>query len=190
MFMRINANKIRGVVLVAMILAVLAVLQIFSVEVMADPRATSIPATAKSAFAAQTMIPSSVQRIFNNACLDCHSYQTRWPWYSRIPPASWLVKRDVTLGRHAMNLSEWEAQTGNRAGRIAGFLTAACADVQSGRMPPRQYRLIHHEANLSAADKAAFCVWTAGESRNVLKASQNGSLNLAQLKTKSPTNQK
>jgi len=188
MFMQINANRIRVAVLAATILAVLAGLQIFSVEVRADPRATSIPATATSAFAAQTMIPSSVQRIFNNACLDCHSNQTHWPWYSRIPPASWLVKRDVDQGRHAMNLSEWEAQTGNRAGRIAGLLTAACADVQSGRMPPRQYRLIHQEANLSAADKAAFCVWTAGESRSVLKASQNGSPKVAQLKTKSPTN--
>jgi hypothetical protein len=156
----------------------------------ANPRRTSIPATGTLAFGARIIIPASIQLIFQNACLDCHSNQTRWPWYSRVPPASWLVERDVDQGRRAMNLSEWEARTGNRAGRIVGFLTAACADVQSRRMPPLQYRLVHHEANLNAADKAAFCAWAAGESRRVLKVGQYGGSELAYLKTNTPTNPK
>jgi hypothetical protein len=182
-------KKILCTLLATAVLIVLAGSQILSVDMRANTDVTSTPAIGISAFGSQATIPASVQLIFQNACLDCHSNQTRWPWYSRIPPASWLVERDVDHGRRAMNLSEWKTQTGNRAVRIAGFLTAACADVQSGRMPPPQYRLIHHEANLSTADKAAFCVWTTGESRRVLNVGQNGSPRLAQLKTNSPTNQ-
>jgi hypothetical protein len=126
-------------------------------------------------------IPSSVQHTLRKACQDCHSNETRWPWYSRVAPASWLVKRDVEHGRRAMNFSEWSQQTGNRAGRVAGLLTAACADVQSGRMPMPQYRLIHREANLSSAEKADFCAWTAAESRNVLNASRKAATSLSQL---------
>jgi hypothetical protein len=32
------------------------------------------------------------------ACFDCHSNQTRWPWYSHVAPISWLVQHDVEEG--------------------------------------------------------------------------------------------
>ncbi|MCX7782465.1 MAG: heme-binding domain-containing protein, partial [Meiothermus sp.] len=45
--------------------------------------------------------------LFVRACADCHSNQTRWPWYSHIAPVSWLVQRDVEEGRSKLNLSLW-----------------------------------------------------------------------------------
>ena len=80
------------------------------------------------------------------ACFDCHSNETKWPWYSNIAPMSWLVQRDVDEGRKHMNLSEWT--------QGQGF--AAAAMVEADEMPPFQYLLAHPEARLSDADKAAF----------------------------------
>lgn len=80
------------------------------------------------------------------ACFDCHSNETHWPWYSNIAPMSWLVQRDVDEGRKHLNFSTWTAGQGAQA----PFM------VESGKMPPFQYLLAHPEANLSAADKAAF----------------------------------
>jgi hypothetical protein len=181
MTIRKTGKRVSRRVLAATGLAALAGLQMFSGDASVQAHATS---------QAQLVIPASIQPIFSKACLDCHSNETRWPWYSRIAPASWLVKRDVDRGRHAMNLSDWVAQTGNRAGRIAGLLTAACSDVQSDRMPLPQYRLIHREANLSVVEKAAFCAWTANESRRVLNASRNSEPKLTRLQIDSPINQK
>jgi Haem-binding domain len=31
--------------------------------------------------------------LFQRSCQNCHSENTRWPWYSRIPPASWMIAR-------------------------------------------------------------------------------------------------
>ena len=80
------------------------------------------------------------------ACFDCHSNETKWPWYSNIEPMSWLVQRDVDEGRKRLNFSTWTEGQGAQA----PFM------VESGKMPPFQYLLAHPEANLSDADKSAF----------------------------------
>jgi hypothetical protein len=80
------------------------------------------------------------------ACFDCHSNQTVWPWYSNIAPMSWLIQRDVDEGRDHLNFSAWHGGEGDES----------ASTVSSGQMPPFQYLIAHPEANLSAADKAAF----------------------------------
>ena len=79
------------------------------------------------------------------ACYDCHSNQTRWPWYSNIAPASWLIQRDVDQGRRVLNFSEW-----NRRQEEAAESAEAIA---GGEMPPRQYLPLHPEARLAAAER-------------------------------------
>src|ERR1700721_1321203 len=54
-------------------------------------------------------IPSNVRTILDEKCADCHSMQTRSPFYGRLAPASWLMERDINRGREAMNLSHWDS---------------------------------------------------------------------------------
>lgn len=79
------------------------------------------------------------------ACFDCHSNQTRWPWYSHLAPFSWVVQRNVNVARTVLNFSDW-----NRSYDLA---PQAPANVLLGEMPPRTYRLVHPEAQLSDAEK-------------------------------------
>jgi hypothetical protein len=58
--------------------------------------------------------------LVRRACMDCHSNETRWPWYSHIAPGSWLIYYDVVRGRRGLNLSEYVAgRTESRENRPA-----------------------------------------------------------------------
>lgn len=88
---------------------------------------------------------AQTQAIAEKACYDCHSNQTVWPWYSNVAPVSWLVLRDVQEGRLNLNFSDWSNYQ-----LMAGD---AAAVVQSGKMPPAQYLIIHSDARLTDAEK-------------------------------------
>ena len=51
----------------------------------------------------ELMVPDHVRPIISRACLDCHTNQTKWPWYSRLPLLSLLIERDVKKGREHLN---------------------------------------------------------------------------------------
>lgn len=85
----------------------------------------------------------ATRMLAKRACFNCHSYETTWPWYSRLAPASWLIYHDVQQGRRKVNFSNWQEVTGAQFKR----------EISSGEMPPIQYRLAHPEARLTAAEK-------------------------------------
>jgi len=97
--------------------------------------------------------------LFAQACGACHSNLTTWPWYSHVAPVSWLVQHDVDDGRAAFDVSAWNQQRQPDAGEVA-------EKVRSGEMPPLQYRLIHSEARLSSAEKAALAAGLERTFRN------------------------
>jgi hypothetical protein len=80
--------------------------------------------------------------LFRDACADCHTHETRWPWYAQVAPMSWLVQRDVDLGRDEWNLSV-----------EVDDLDDAAEEVEEGGMPPRAYQLAHPGARLSADER-------------------------------------
>jgi cytochrome c551/c552 len=88
----------------------------------------------------------ATRSLAQQACFDCHSNETVWPWYSNVAPVSWLVWFDVQEGRSKMNFSEWEQGGSQYASEIVEIL-------QEGEMPPFQYLIMHPEARLSDADK-------------------------------------
>ena len=100
--------------------------------------------------------PPPVAAAFERSCRDCHSYQTRWPWYSRVAPISWVVAEDVKDGRRNLNFSEWAAYDQSRA---AAKLQDICDEVTSGDMPDFKYTLIHRQAVLSPQEVSAICDW-------------------------------
>lgn len=89
------------------------------------------------------------RQIVAASCADCHSNLTRWPWYTNVAPASWLVQHDVEEGRSKMNLSEWD--------KPQPALDEVIRQVKpGGEMPPWKYTVMpnHADARLSDADRA------------------------------------
>ena len=92
------------------------------------------------------------------ACFDCHSNQTIWPWYDRIPPASWLAVFDTLRGRRSLNFSTWGVtQQGFLGGEGEGGggegLGGVARVTQNGSMPPSNYLLLHPDARLGTAQQ-------------------------------------
>jgi Haem-binding domain len=104
-----------------------------------------------------TSVPSPVMSMLRRACFDCHSNETRWPWYAQLPIASHLIERDVKNGRGQLNWSHWaEYNPFDRA----GMLDKVCELSSMKSMPPWPYRMLHPDARLSVIDVEALCEWT------------------------------
>jgi Haem-binding domain len=142
----------------------LAVIQFLPVKRLRNPAV--IPS---HTIEASLNVPAPVETILRNACKDCHSHETRSPWYAKVAPFSWMVAGDVERARRAMDLSEWSEKAGARSGIAVGTLMAACAGVEAQRMPPAGYRLMHPEARLTAAQVDTLCGWVTAEARLLRK---------------------
>jgi Haem-binding domain len=104
-----------------------------------------------------TKAPREVAQIFDRSCRDCHSNDTRWPWYSNVAPASWLLAYDVNHGRDHFNSSEWTSIDPDDQDKLLG---GVCSLTKRGRMPQWQYVLLHRDAKLAPGDVATLCTWS------------------------------
>ena len=100
--------------------------------------------------------PENVIQILRTSCYDCHSNEVKWPWYSNIAPASWLVAYDVNEAREHMNFSEWQSYS---AEDKADDIEEIWEEVQEGEMPLWYYLILHSEAELSENDKVILKDW-------------------------------
>lgn len=100
--------------------------------------------------------PAEVARILQRSCRDCHSNETRWPWYSNIAPVSWTLIDDVNEGRDHFNYSEWLTYTEDDQDKLLGSI---CSLTKKGRMPLPSYLWIHRDAKLSPSEVATLCTW-------------------------------
>ena len=103
--------------------------------------------------------PAEVRRVLVRSCADCHSNQTRWPWYSWLAPASWLIGSDVQGARRKMNFSEWATYSPDRRSHEREEI---CNEVIDKEMPKKQFSWFHPEAKLTDSEIEAICTWTNG----------------------------
>jgi hypothetical protein len=103
--------------------------------------------------------PPQVEVILRRACYDCHSNETRWPWYARVAPASWLVIRDVNHARQRLNFSTWDKYNDDPETLITKLRHIDKAN-QSADMPPWYYLSAHSDAHLTDSDRKVLEQWT------------------------------
>ncbi len=109
--------------------------------------------------------PTTVSHIVE-ACGDCHSTATRWPWYSRVAPMSWLIAKDVADGRKFLNFSAWKAYGSAGQGQL---LQLAAERIKDGSMPPRRYSLLHADAEWKTKTRAMVVDALLAESARLAK---------------------
>jgi hypothetical protein len=139
---------------------VLAILAPFS---LTPPRVNPVVDSSRT-LEANLPVPTDIAATVRRACFSCHSNETKWPWYSRLPVAGARIAQDVDDGRRVMNFSNWPA----RPAAASTFLEVSCAALQAGVMPKSPYTLIHPEARLSEEEKDRFCQWAHIESRDLV----------------------
>ena len=103
--------------------------------------------------------PDTVLAILKNSCYDCHSNNTRYPWYNNIQPVAWWLHSHISDGKRALNFDEFGSYTLKRQ---LNKLKAIREEVTGGGMPLSSYLIIHTDAKLSDAEKKLIGDWTLG----------------------------
>lgn len=115
-------------------------------------------------------VPANINAILKNACLDCHSNQTKYLWYHKIAPVSWMINKHIVEGKDELNLSDWGKM--DIYDKI-GTLEEICQEVERKKMPLETYVKMHKKAKLSDEQKAELCIWTEKLSLELIVAVNN-----------------
>ena len=107
-------------------------------------------------------LPNDVDHVLAVACYDCHSNNTRYPWYNNIQPIAWWLSNHVTDGKRHLNFSEFT----NRPIAIQNHkLEETVEMVEKKEMPIESYTYLglHSEANLSDEQRDLIVNWAKGQ---------------------------
>ena len=91
-----------------------------------------------------------VLSVLKTSCYDCHSHETKYPWYHNVAPLSWMMSSNIDAGRQALDFSNWEnIDTEVRLER----LKRAKKLVNNEMMPKSEYLMMHKNAVLDKEKK-------------------------------------
>ena len=101
-------------------------------------------------------VPDSVKVILKNACYDCHSNNTVYPWYSHVQPIGWFLTKHITQGKDELNFSEFGSySTRKQLSKLEEIEDVINDDI----MPLPSYKLMHKDAQLTNDEKALIINW-------------------------------
>ena len=132
------------------VLALLLISQFFPID------KTNPPAPESSDFLAIHNAPGEVSLLVKNACYDCHSNQSEYPWYTNISPISFWIRGHIRGARQRINFSEWNRLD---ASRLTYEIQECIEAIEDGRMPAKSFVLMHPEAKLSSVEKQRLVTW-------------------------------
>ncbi len=99
----------------------------------------------------------TVQPIFVNKCMDCHSTQTKYPWYYKLPGIRQFIDRDIIKGREHLDMTQGFPFKSHASPEED--LVAIRNSIQDGSMPPFAYRIFHPGTTLSDVEKQEVYDW-------------------------------
>lgn len=140
-------------------IGIILVVAFIGIQFYRPARTNPISDERQSLFAGAS-VPADVQAILQRSCNDCHSNQTKWPWYSHIAPVSWFLVDHVNDGRAELSFSDWGTYPPKKAGHK---LEEICELVEKGEMPLESYLIMHRDAALTEGDKQVICNWAKQE---------------------------
>ncbi|HUM96459.1 MAG TPA: heme-binding domain-containing protein [Chitinophagaceae bacterium] len=101
-------------------------------------------------------VPDNVKAIMAKACNDCHSNNTRYPWYSKIQPIDWWLNKHVVEGKREINYDEFT----NRSLRFQYHKMEETIEmIKDGKMPLNSYTWTHKDAKLTKEEKSNITNW-------------------------------
>lgn len=101
-------------------------------------------------------VSDEVKQIIETSCLDCHSNNTIYPWYSSLQPLGWWIQHHVNEGKDELNFSEFATY---KVKRQLHKLEEVIEMTEKHEMPLPSYTLIHKNAELSAQQQQALVDW-------------------------------
>jgi len=100
--------------------------------------------------------PAAIESAIRESCYDCHSDNTRYPWYDTIQPVAWWVHKHIEEGRNHLNFSDFGRYSTKQAARK---LSESYDEIDDDAMPLLSYRLLHPRSRLSPELKKQIMAW-------------------------------
>lgn len=135
---------------------VLILLVVFLIAQFFGPEKNQGDLASIDPFLKETNPPEDVKLILKEACYDCHSDVTRYPWYNSITPVNYWLAEHVKDGKKHFNFSNWE---GNSVKRKDHKFEELIEMVEEKEMPLKSYTWTHSEAKLTDAQIASVVDW-------------------------------
>ena len=116
-----------------------------------------------------------VRQLLAVACYDCHSNNTRYPWYAEVQPVGWWLASHIKDAKGALNFSE----LGTYSTKTAVRRLDSCVDeITDHTMPLPSYRIIHTDARLTDAQIKLLAGWFE-ETSDLVKEGNTGTASAA-----------
>lgn len=130
-------------------LAVIVVAVVLAIQVIPVERNVSTVPPGQS-FEKTEKVPANVAAILKVSCYDCHSNNSRYPWYSELQPGAWFMAQHIKKGRDELNFDEFNNYSKRRK---KAKIKSIISQIEKDEMPLRSYRMMHGNARLSADEK-------------------------------------
>lgn len=113
-------------------------------------------------------VPAEVQSVLKNACYDCHSNNTHYPWYAYVQPVRLFLDKHVRDGKEELNFSEYGGYSTKK--QFNKFRSIAEA-VENQTMPLKSYRFMHAAAKLTETERGMILKWVE-DTRHAMSATK------------------
>lgn len=130
-------------------LAVIVVAVVLAIQVIPVERNVSTVPPGQS-FQKTEKVPANVAAILKVSCYDCHSNNSRYPWYSELQPGAWFMAQHIKKGRDELNFDEFNNYSKRRK---KAKIKSIISQIEKDEMPLKSYRMMHGNARLSADEK-------------------------------------
>ncbi|MFC4261490.1 heme-binding domain-containing protein [Ferruginibacter yonginensis] len=130
-----------------------------------QPKQNKSDVVAVNDIATKYAVPADVMATLKTSCYDCHSNNTKYPWYSKIQPGAWFLSDHVNEGKRELNFNEFASY---RIGRQYRKLEEIGNEIDD-EMPLASYTFIHRDAVLTPEQKSAIKNWVIA-TRDSIKA--------------------
>lgn len=121
-----------------------------------QPSKNQLPINPEQQLSSRFVVPDSVNSILQKACMDCHSNNSRYPWYASIQPVAWWLDEHIRDGKKHLNFDEYT----HRSLRYQYHKMEETIEmVKTEEMPLPSYTWTHNEARLSLAERVAITQW-------------------------------
>lgn len=137
---------------------IIALLAVFVLIQFFGTKKNTSTVVAENAIEQHYAVPPSVQSILHKSCYDCHSNNTKYPWYNNIQPVQWWLAHHIKEGKEELNFDAFYAYP---AKKKLKKLDKIVKEIRDGDMPLTTYTLIHRNAVLTASEKAEIENWVA-----------------------------
>jgi hypothetical protein len=132
------------------LVGVFAVLQLFQID------KTNPPTDVQKDFFTVVPAPDNIKTLVKDACYDCHSHETRYPWYTNLQPFAWSIKDHIEHGRKHLNFSEFADYSGDDRSHA---LEEVVEVLKEDEMPLASYKLMHPEALMEEQTRQELINW-------------------------------